>query len=95
MTDKFPKLTMLKSRITTKSHKLNLKWTLDNLNYEVPRKKPETQEEEAEEIIRRLQAPPRSRGWFLEGEIMDVLSKSIAEEIDREIIENAKTSSRT
>ena len=88
---------LIKQRIEAPSQKLNVKWTFELEEPEEVRKKPETEEEEADEIIRRLKAPPRKNrlnaihGLDLEKEIMEVLSKSIAEEIDKEIIYGQRT----
>jgi hypothetical protein len=87
------KLEIIKQRIEAPSRKLDIKWTLDSFDFEEEvRKKPETEEEEAEEIIYRLKAPPRKKrnntfhGIDLEKELTEALSKSIAEEIDKEIM---------
>lgn len=84
---------IIKQRIESPARKLNVKWTLESDDFEEVRKKPETEEEEAEEIIHRLKAPPRRKranntfhGIDLEKELMEALSKSIAEEIDKEIL---------
>lgn len=50
------------------------------------RKKPETQEEEADEIIYRLKSPP-AKPRSLEDEISEELAKIIQEEIDKELLE--------
>lgn len=86
------KIEILKTIITAKPRKLNVKWSVESDDFEEVRKKPETEEEEAEEIIHRLKAPPRKKrnntfhGIDLEKEIMEALSASITAEIDNEIM---------
>lgn len=86
-------LIIIKQRINAPIRKFTVKWTFESDDFEEIRKKPETEEEEAEEIIYRLTAPPRKKranttfhGIDLEKEITEALSKSIAEEIDNEIM---------
>jgi len=87
------KIEIIKQRVNAPSRKLNIKWTVEDFEFFEPeRKKPETEEEEAEEIIHRLKAPPVRRrnnayhGIDLEKEITEALSKSIIAEIDNEIM---------
>lgn len=48
---------------------------------------PLTQEQEADEIIRRLSTPPKTSAQLEEEEIMAILSEEIAKEMDRAIYE--------
>lgn len=73
---------IIKQRIEAPTRKLNVKWNCE-AEYTV-RKKPETEEEEAEEIIRRLKEPPKP--YDPQQDIMDKLAKHIAEEIDKELL---------
>ncbi len=91
MTDKFSKLEVIKSRVPVKSsHKFNITWTLDDLtiyDFDLPARELETEEEEAEEIIRRLRSPPKRKSKFdFEKEIFELMQKYIAEEIDKDIL---------
>ena len=82
------KLEIIKQRIDAPSRKLNAKWSLEYDYFEDVRKKPETEEEEADEIIRRLKAPPRKKrnNTDIETETMYQFAKQIAAEIEKEII---------
>lgn len=75
------------------NRKLTAVWTLDSLDQmmvrALARKKPETEEEEAEEIIHRLKHPPVPNK-SVEEVLMEELAKSIAEEIDSEILKCLK-----
>ena len=79
---------IIKQRIEAPTRKLNVKWTLEPTldwpSFEPVRKKPETEEEEAEEIIRRLKEPPKPRDPM--DDIIGELARCIAEEIDKEIM---------
>jgi hypothetical protein len=101
MTDK---IRIIKETITASPRKLTEKWTYEHIPDRTSRIKPikdMTKEEEADEIIRRLSAPPRPKkfganwttqdinaihGIDLEKEIMEALSASVAEEIDKELL---------
>jgi hypothetical protein len=81
---------IIKQRVDSTSQKLNVKWSFEGFNdiVEQPRKKPETREEEADEIIHRLKTPPRTHRSPIEikNQIMDILSRQIAKDIDDEIL---------
>jgi len=90
---------VIKTFVNVKPRKLNVKWTLETTfdwpSFPAPvRKKPETEEEEAEEIIRRLKEPPKPRDPM--DDIMDELARRIAEDIDKELLASyAKRENRT
>ena len=79
--------------INAPSRKLNAKWTYDIESTDViytPEKhvpKKLSREEEAEEIIRRLQAPPKKQYADYTEEFFDILAKEIADEIDAAMIQ--------
>lgn len=86
------KIEIIKTRINAPTKILTAKWTIDEYEMEPLRKKPETVEEEADEIVYRLKSQPKKRlsgihqyDLDLEKELGEILSKIIAEEIDREI----------
>lgn len=56
--------------------------------------RPLTEEEEADEIIKRLQAPPKRRK-NIEEEIMEAMMAEIVKEIDEEILNSLKVDIET
>lgn len=97
MPDKKIDIVIVKQTISAPSRKLSAKWTFELDEEEEVRKKPETREEEADEIIHRLKTAPRKKkglgaehGSDLEKEIMEVLSAKIAKEIDEQMIITAE-----
>ncbi len=83
-----PKFKMIKSRVIDPTRKMTVKWDLNIKDsiFSYKRKPPETKEEEAEEIIRRLQ---RIRnGYILADEIAEAMSYAITQEIDAEILKH-------
>ena len=90
---------IIKQRIEAPTRKLNVKWTFETTSDwpafpEPVRKKPETEEEEAEEILRRLKEPPKPRDPTQD--IMEELARHIAEDIDKELLASyAKRENRT
>ncbi len=84
------KIEILTQKIESKTRKLTARWTFDNIDSIVPRKnvKDMTKEEEADEIVRRLSRPYKTRGEMIEDELMQVLSEEIAKEIDEEILKS-------
>ena len=84
---------LIKQTISAPPRKLSAKWTMELLPEmqvgPTRRKKPETVEEEADEIIHRLKTPPAPYKT-LEEELTEALAFSIAEELDREILEELR-----
>ena len=91
---KTPKIIVTKEEVIAKPRKLTAKWTVESIQdleskmYGPARpsrpKRPLTREEEADEIIRRLSAPPTPPRTLHE-ELADALAEEISKEIDNEI----------
>lgn len=79
-------LEIIRQEIIAPSRKLTAIWRIEEGDLEeVVRKKPETEEEEAEEIIRRLKSPPR-RNIDVEKELIELISMSIAKDLDKALL---------
>jgi hypothetical protein len=89
MANEQPKFQIIKETIVAKTRKLSADWTIEEMqditNFPSRRKKPETPEEEADEIIHRLKH--RQEKFSIEEELMGILGSEIQKEIDKEILE--------
>ena len=94
MSKKEPKITIIKQTVNAPSRKLSVKWSLEEVSdlYSKPPKKVAdmTEEEQADEIVRRLSQPYRAPHDQLEDDICAALSAEICKEMDRELIERMK-----
>ena len=88
------KLTIIKTKVPTRTHKLTATWTRnleDEPSWEdVPVDIANlTLEEQADLIVKKLSTPPKPDG-FSQRKELELLSKSIADEIDAEILKELK-----
>jgi len=88
MTDK---ISIIKQAVEAASRKLSVNWTIESIESEklpFPLKgvKEMNEEEQADEIVRRLSQPYKTPAEQLEESMMAVLSSEISREIDNEIL---------
>lgn len=86
------KIEITKTHISAKPRALNAKWTCEPLagDWMYKEKEPETklpltEEQEADEIVRRLSTPPK-KPPTLEDELMKEMADIIQKEIDQEML---------
>ena len=89
MTDK---ISITRQTITAPSRKLTATWSIETEKPPFPLKgvKEMTEEEQADEIVRRLSQPYKTPAERLEDEMMSIMSMKISKAIDDEIIEEMK-----
>ena len=85
MTDK---ISIIKQAVEAASRKLSVNWTIESEKLPFPLKgvKEMNEEEQADEIVRRLSQPYKTPAEQLEESMMAVLSSEISREIDNEIL---------
>ena len=85
----------LKTDVEFKTKMLKATWTYDfeTYPYQWPEPKADisklTLDEQADLIVKKLSTPPKPKRTT-EDELMEIMSKAIAEEIDKEILEKLK-----